>query len=355
MKICFFGIYNPSYNRNKVLMEGFRKNEIFVSACNSRRKSLMKYFDLMRMYARSCSDCDVVLVGYPGQSVMFFLGFFILYLRFAKKKLIVFDAFFSVYDQAVNDYKKTGFLGSWGAYLFLQDWLSCRLADVVMLDTEANINYFINCFKIKRKKFLKVPVGTTIQNEIGEAASGNPEAFLVHFHGKYIPLQGVEHILSAADLLKDSGIRFNIIGTNTKLEHGNRATANILFIDDVSYAKLKAYIDSADICLGIFGDTGKADRVIPNKIYEAIACGKAVITRRSTAIFEEFTDRKDCLMCEASNPRDIAEKILMLKNDPGLRETIANNGYDLFREHFSPETIIRRMAEDLKKIHGILR
>ena len=57
-----------------------------------------------------------------------------------------------------------------------------------------------------------------------------------------------------------------------------------------SYQGLAQAINQADICLGIFGNNLKAQLVIPNKIYEAIACGKLVVTANQPAIDEIFQD-----------------------------------------------------------------
>jgi glycosyltransferase involved in cell wall biosynthesis len=49
------------------------------------------------------------------------------------------------------------------------------------------------------------------------------------------------------------------------------------------YEHLPNRIAEAHILLGIFGSSVKADLVIPNKMFQAMAVGRPVITRRSKA------------------------------------------------------------------------
>lgn len=118
------------------------------------------------------------------------------------------------------------------------------------------------------------------------------ENFLsVLFYGQFIPLHGIDTILKAAQLLEHEYIQWMIIGKGQEesrvrelvdlhpLEHLN-------WIPWVPYRELVDWIDHADVCLGIFGDSNKASRVIPNKVFQIIAMGKPLITRDSPAIRE---------------------------------------------------------------------
>ena len=58
----------------------------------------------------------------------------------------------------------------------------------------------------------------------------------------------------------------------------------------VDYARLGEEMAQADICLGIFGTSDKAARVIPNKVYQALVVGKPLVTRDSPAMRELAQD-----------------------------------------------------------------
>ncbi|MEK7583051.1 MAG: glycosyltransferase [Patescibacteria group bacterium] len=147
-----------------------------------------------------------------------------------------------------------------------------------------------------------------------------------------IPLQGVPYIRKAAEILRgDHDISFRIIGDGQW----------------VPYEDLPNLIRAADACLGIFGDTDKTLRVIPNKVYEAIAMAKPVISSDTPAIRELFTDRENILLCRRADPEDLAEKILELRRDEQLRTRIAHGGHQLFLSRCTPKIIAADLLRDL--------
>ncbi|HEV8375941.1 MAG TPA: glycosyltransferase, partial [Candidatus Polarisedimenticolia bacterium] len=150
----------------------------------------------------------------------------------------------------------------------------------------------------------------------------------------------------AAALLEKSGeaCKFKLIGDGA--ERGRiEALAQQLgvrameFLDAQSPEVLAETLRSADVCLGIFGETGKAGRVVPNKVYEAMAAGRPVITGDSPAAREFLKDGEDCLLCERGNPEALAKSIRTLRGDPTLARKLAEGGRRSFEEKASPRVI----------------
>ncbi len=108
----------------------------------------------------------------------------------------------------------------------------------------------------------------------------------------------------------------------------------------------------ADVCLGIFGRTEKAGRVVPHKVFQAMAMAKAVVTARTPAVSEFFEHGRDIYLCDNSRPESLADAVLALKNNAGLRESIARRGYELAWERFQPAALGAALREILEQRSG---
>lgn len=110
--------------------------------------------------------------------------------------------------------------------------------------------------------------------------------YRVLFYGQFIPLHGMEVIAEAARLCEGQGILWEVIGDGQEGERFRgmlqaHALTSLTWIPWVPYADLIEHIHAADLCLGIFGTSAKAGRVIPNKVFQVLAAGRALITAQS--------------------------------------------------------------------------
>lgn len=337
LRVLYVGSYKPTYARNKIFIDGLRKNGATVVECNEQSFGLLKYLRLALRLIRLRGTYDVMLVGFPGQEVMFTA-------RLCSSAPIVFDAFTSHYMGYILDrgyFSPKSFRAT--VYRFLDRW-SCRLADAVVLDTNAHIDFFVSEFGLPRTKFHRIFLGANTDLHYPRPEQNNAGLFTVLFWGSFIPLQGTEYIIKAAQLLRDESIRFVLIGDGQKrIRDTNEVTrlglTQVEFPGKVSDEQLAQYIRDADICLGAFSEGVKADSTIQNKIFEALASRKPLLTIRTTAIAELLIDGKHYISCEKANPDNLAQKIIRLRDDASLRSTIAENGHRLFCERLTEEHI----------------
>ena len=344
-KILYFGFYKPDYGKNRVLIKGFKENGIEVSHCRVSGGGLIHLPKLLWRYIKSRPNYDMMVVGFPGQEVMPLA-------RLLTKKPIILDILTSHYGGYILDRQYFN-KKSWRAkYYRWMDILACRLADVVLLDTNAHIEFFVKELGLPRDKFLRVFVGTDDGVMKPMDVSKDTDKFLVHFHGHFIPLQGAEYIIEAAHLLRSEPILFQIIGKGQDYAK-SRARAdelklqNIRWIDQVSYEELVQRINMADVCLGGFGITEKTKHVSMNKLFEYMACGKPIITGDGLPAREIFTDGENGLLCTRGSGQDIADKIMILFKNPGLMEKLGKNIRREFELRFTPKILVEGLLQYL--------
>lgn len=338
MKVCFFGIYNPEYSRNRVLINGLKQNGVELIECRTELKGIKKYFDLIKKHCKIKNDYDVLFVAFPGYQVMILA-------RFLTRKKIIFDAFASIYDSEVNDRKTTKENSLKAKYYWILDWLSCKLSNNVLLDTGENIKYFVKEFGISKEKFIRVFVGADNNFENKQEENVN-EKFKIIFYGSNIPLQGVRYMLDSTKIIKDENVEFDIIGSSIKKQFGGEKIEGVRFFENLNYNELVKRISDSDICLGIFGDTEKTQRVIPNKIYDYASLKKPIITS-DTLVIRELFDERDLLLVPTAKPQKIAEAILFLKNNPEIRRELSENAYNKFKQNCTSEIIVKKLLREI--------
>jgi len=329
VKVLFIAGREPAYVRNNNILKGLKKNEVEVVECVSSAPSYFLRYPIVLVKLLFKRDYDVVFVGFLGQPLVPLI-------KRLTNKPIIFDAYLSMYDTMIFDRKRFK-PGSVLANLFFNlDKRSCELANVVLLDTNAHIDYFCEKFGLDRD-------------------------FLVLYYGSFLPLQGIEYIVEAAKLLEShSDVKFKIIGkgmlsSKIKTKARKLDVKNIEFVDWISYEKLSEEIAKTDICLaGHFSNSDKAQRVIPTKAFQMIAMEKPVIMGNNPATRELFENRKNALVIEMADAEVLADAILELKDNDLLREKIAEEGHETFRKRCTPKVTGKEIKEIAEKIDRCL-
>ena len=266
---------------------------------------------------------------------------------------LIFDPLASRFETKIVDWRwrPEGSLAGWWNKSI--DRWAFRLSDLIIADTRAHKDYYCRLFGLDPRKVVVIPVGFDdrvfargLAGQGAEPREGK-SLFTALFFGSFLPLHGAETIIEAARLVReaDKFIRFLLIGSGQTLPRIRKRAAdsgleNVSFVGWLDQAALAGRIAAeADLCLGIFGRTEKAGRVVPHKIFQSIALGKPVVTARTPAVEEFFSHGKDIFLCPRDDPRSLAEAVLRLKGDPGLREGIARRGRELAWAKFHPAAI----------------
>ena len=342
MRICFFGTYDPDYSRTRVLLSGLRQKGVDVVECRIDRRGTSRlgaYRELIRRF-RAIPDrrFDLLCVAFPGHTAAWLARVL------AWRTPLAFDALLSLYDSNVEDRQLYSRLSLRALRDWLLDFTNVHLADLVYVDTRLHAAYFARRFFARERSLLVVPVGTDdALFRPGTSVRRACDRGIVHFHGTYIPLHGIPHILEAARLLRHAPLTFRLLGdgqeyARARSKASEQALSNVEFVGRVPPSELPRFIADSDICLGIFGDSAKARRVIPNKVYECLAMGKPVVTARTPAVLERFSD-ESLELCEPANGHSLAAHLQALWGNRPRREALGAAGLRVVRERLTPARI----------------
>jgi len=113
----------------------------------------------------------------------------------------------------------------------------------------------------------------------------------------------------------------------------------------VEYERLPGELHRAGCALGVFGTSDKASRVIPNKAFQALACGTPLITADTPATRELLVDGESALLVPPGDPEALAAAIRRLAADPTLAERLSAGGLAAYREQASEDVLGARWRE----------
>ena len=348
MKILYIAGREAEYSRTRIVYKGLKSQGLDVRSCFPPDKRFIHYPALLWRAWRRSKGCDIVLVGFYGQLLLPII-------KLITQKPIVFDMYIATYDTMIHD-RKAAQDGSFKASLYkISDRLACKLSRKLVLETQDHIKDFSRKFNIPEHKFARIflAVDNTVIYPRNKATISNE--FLVHFHGEYAPFHGVKYILRAADLLREENIRFQIIGRGITYDQDQELARdlklhNVLFYDPVPYDKLADFMAQANVCLGIFGDNERMLRVTTNKVIEAIAMGKPLITGKNQPVQELLTHKKNVFFVDRANSQQLADAILYLKQHPQLCDEMGKRAFNTAAQYCTLNVIGQAFANLLWKV-----
>jgi glycosyltransferase involved in cell wall biosynthesis len=351
VRVLYFGTYERDYPRNAQVISALRGAGVevidrHVSVWEGSRANWATHagtaLRLLTAEARLLrpprGEYDVVVVGYPGHFDM------PLARRAAGARPLVFNPLVSLHDTLVGDRRRYGG-GSFAARLLKAvDRKALRLADVVVADTRANGDFLAELGELPRSKVEVCFVGA--EDRLFRPARRPREPFRALFVGKLIPLHGVDVILQAARLAPE--IPFRVIGSGQLQHLLDSRPDNVECVPWVDYEDLPRELWAAGCALGVFAAAPKTMRVIPNKAYQALACGTPLVTADTPAARELLADERDCLLVPPGDPQALAAAVRRLAADPARANELGAAGRSTYEKQASEEVLGERWRQLLE-------
>ena len=185
--------------------------------------------------------------------------------------------------------------------------------------------------------------------ETGVSTSSTNDELSVVFFGLYTPLQGAPVIAEAVRDAVAAGARLRVTmagaGQDLPLARAILAdTPGVTWHDWVEPDELPAVVAGHQVCLGIFSDTPKGLRVVPNKVYQGLAAGCVVVTSDTPPQRRAVGENVE--LVPAADPGALAARLVDLCDPAALaaaRERAARG-----RDRIRPQVVTEPLAAALR-------
>ena len=352
MRVLYFGTYERRYPRNAQVISALRGAGVEVIERHEPvwegqeekwslgpGAAVRLVLAELRLLARRGPRTDAVIVGYPGHLDLLAAR------RAARGAPVVFNPLVSLTDTLVGDRGRFRHGSLVERALRTIDRRALRSADVVIADTDAHAEFLAGLAGLPRDRFEVCFVGA--EERVFQPAWDPEEPFTALFVGKLIPLHGLETILEAARLAPD--LRLRIVGSGQLDPLLAGRPANVEWVAWVDYERLPEELNRASCALGIFGTSAKAQRVIPNKAFQALACATPLVTADTPAARELLVDGESALLVPPGDPEALAGALHRLAAEPELAQRLGAAGHAVYRERASEEVLGRRWRRILER------
>lgn len=266
---------------------------------------------------------------------------------------VMFDPMISAWDKKVLEQMKWRAEEPRAKRLLARETRLFNAVDRVLCDTSCHADFFHKHMGVPRERLGVLLTGTdeAVFKPAESDPPHDPQAPLrILYHGKYLPLHGMEVIVEAARRTQGLNIHWDFLGWGAykaATEEKAKGIGNITFLEQVPYVEVPRVIRSADIVLGVFGTTEKASRVIGNKVYEAMACARPVINEHCTGYPPEAKECPAITFIPPGDPQALVDAVVPWIERREELFALRQEARAFFERHLSMAVIRNQLAANL--------
>jgi len=98
-------------------------------------------------------------------------------------------------------------------------------------------------------------------------------------------------------------------------------------MDLVPEQKLAEIVNASDVVLCVYSGKDPNNKfALPQKMFQAMACGVPFIGNRNLPLMRSITEKYDCGLLCGEDPSSVLDAILTLYRNPVLRDRLSRNG-----------------------------
>jgi glycosyltransferase involved in cell wall biosynthesis len=245
-----------------------------------------------------------------------------LFLKIVTRKPIILDAGWSLTDGLVSRGIRS--IQFWKLPLIaLIDLFSFHLANIVLLESEAQIARVSKLFMIRKSKlrvqftglnetsFISKPMQSSIVSSVTKRIAELNNTLVVLFRGKINRESGFDIIFKAATALVDSVTFIFATGENSNLRN---CPKNVITVPHVTDLEMKQIYSLSHVSIGQVSRHPRLQYTIPHKAFEAGFFSMPYITTNSNGV-REYLNPNSAIFLNNPSTESLVDAILELKQE----------------------------------------
>jgi glycosyltransferase involved in cell wall biosynthesis len=183
-------------------------------------------------------------------------------------------------------------------------------------------------------------------------------AFTFCYVGGFHPYHILTPVIEAFEYLskKNDNIELSLVGEGPlrrDIENEvsrRKLTQKIKFLGRLPHSSVPSFLSGVDSFIVLMHKPGMSTSLL-----EAAATGKAIITlkRRGDVTLERyFRHGKEILYVEDTSPHEIAEAMMLVSENPEVRNTLSLGAREIAKQYFSEKVCLSQLQSLMQKISG---
>ena len=343
--VCCFGAWDPAYPRNRMVRAGLAVAGFgVVEARAPAKRAWRRWPALAAAWSLVANRTDLVLVPeFRHKDVPLARA-----LKGARP--LVFDPLVSRWDTLVEDWRLHAQGSAQARWNRTLDRWAFASVDLLLCDTWAHGELFVT-LGAGRSRLRRVLVGAEPPFfEVPPPPAQGPVRLT--YIGGFLPLHGIATLLEARASTLPAFV-VQLVGDGIEHEEARKMAQSLKltrveFTGRMAYADAPRVLASSHVALGAFGVGEKSGRVIPHKLWQGLAAGRAVVTGDGEGPREVFTDGIHLRFVPRGEAAGLADVLAQLVASRAQRERLGAAGRARACELGSVEAVGRQLAQALE-------
>ncbi len=243
-----------------------------------------------------------------------------------------------------------------------------RKSRLINVLTPAFRNTLIDKKSVPKEKIVFVPnaadfaLSDELLNNFDSSAFrrelGIDDRFVITYVGAHGVANHLVQILDAAELLLDTNVLFQLIGSGMQKEWlreeaERRGISNVIFHDPVPKAEVFKYILASDMGTSVLKRVDTFKTIYSNKTFDYMACKRPILLCID-GVSRELVEEARCgSFAEPEDAEDIASRIRDYLKDPERVIEEGENGYLFAKENFDRSVLAERYLNHLSSLNHV--